>query len=455
MSSLRTAVRWVCLRACFVAIAGPALLGLSDRAPQQGHAAAPAPAVAVAKGAVDSPAPGPRDHAVARLGVDSWHQAGIRGRGVKVAILDSGFHDYRTFLGNALPANVAVKSFRRDGNLEARDSQHGILCADVIHTIAPDAQLLFANWEPDRPESFLKAAQWAKEQGAKVISCSIIMPSWSDGEGGGDVHAALAKIVGGDMLFCASAGNLAQRHWSGAVNPDADGFHQWTPDCKDNAVIPWGDERVSVELYGPSCRDLELQVLDSATGTVLGRCRAGLENSQCGCCNAVVRFQPRAGQQYVARVRRPNAETSDKSAAFHIVVLGGGLQETTAAGSIPFPGDGKAVHAIGAVDSGDQRLSYSSCGSNSALPKPDFVAAIPFPSAWREKPFAGTSAAAPQAAALAALVWALHPAWTAAQISQYLAGQARDLGPIGHDCETGHGLLHLPAIETPFQNIKR
>src|SRR5262245_15461904 len=33
-----------------------------------------------------------RDRHLARLGVDRWHAAGHRGRGVKVAILDSGFH---------------------------------------------------------------------------------------------------------------------------------------------------------------------------------------------------------------------------------------------------------------------------------------------------------------------------------------------------------------------------
>src|SRR5438105_13726504 len=37
------------------------------------------------------------------LGAASWHQAGWRGRGVTVAILDSGFRGYRQELGKALP----------------------------------------------------------------------------------------------------------------------------------------------------------------------------------------------------------------------------------------------------------------------------------------------------------------------------------------------------------------
>src|SRR5262249_1612196 len=156
----------------------------------------------------------------AQLGIDRWHAAGYRGRGVKVAILDSGFRGYRQQLGKALPACVTVHSFRRDGNLEARNSQHGILCGEVIHTLAPEAELLFANWEPRRPDRFLEAVRWARKQGARIISCSVIMPGWSDGEGGGEVHQALAHILGGgtgrrDVLCFASAGNTAQRTWSG------------------------------------------------------------------------------------------------------------------------------------------------------------------------------------------------------------------------------------------------
>src|SRR5207253_1788777 len=70
---------------------------------------------------------------LARLGVDQWQAAGYRGQGVKVAILDSGFRGYRAFLGKGLPTRVTVRSFRNDANLEAKDSQHGILCGEVVH----------------------------------------------------------------------------------------------------------------------------------------------------------------------------------------------------------------------------------------------------------------------------------------------------------------------------------
>src|SRR5438477_11263021 len=65
-----------------------------------------------------------------RMNVPAWHQGGTRGKGVKVAVLDTGFQGDRDHLGKALPAAVLARAFRLDGQLEARASQHGILCGE-------------------------------------------------------------------------------------------------------------------------------------------------------------------------------------------------------------------------------------------------------------------------------------------------------------------------------------
>lgn len=387
-----------------------------------------------------------------RLGVTRWHADGFRGRGVKVAILDSGFRGYRQFLGKVLPARVQARSFRQDGNLESRDSQHGILCGEVLHAIAPEAELLLANWEADHPDSFLEAIRWARQQGARVVSCSLIMPSWSDGEGGGEINQALARIVGsgqaaGDLLFFASAGNTAQRHWCGLVNLDSEGYHQWRPGQVFNGLTPWGEDRVAVELYGPNVGDVELMVRDAVTGEPMpaaGFRGLSQEFPQSRCM--VVRFLPRSKRKYEVAVRCPPGVALPRAASFHLVVLGGHLSISTSQGSICFPADSPAALAVGAVDREGRRLHYSSCGPNSKLPKPDFVAEVPFPSLWRNRAFAGTSAAAPQAAGIAALIWSRYPHWNAHQVRQAMRQASRDLGPVGHDHETGHGLITLPGL---------
>ena len=122
----------VCLGACF-ARSSPlaprlfllaALLTLAALEVASNHASVPlSPGLAPLVGAApDNPPVRERAECLSVLGVDRWHQMGFRGQGCKIAILDSGFRGYRDFLGKGLPANVLAHTFRKDGNLEARDS---------------------------------------------------------------------------------------------------------------------------------------------------------------------------------------------------------------------------------------------------------------------------------------------------------------------------------------------
>jgi hypothetical protein len=57
------------------------------------------------------------------------------------------------------------------------------------------------------------------------------------------------------------------------------------------------------------------------------------------------------------------------------------------------------------------------------------------------QPFFGTSAAAPHAAAIAALLWSYAPGLSAAQIRTVLTGTALDITPAGVDRDTGYGIV--------------
>jgi subtilisin family serine protease len=283
--------------------------------------------------------------------------------------------------------------------------------------------------------------RWAVRNGAKILTCSIIMPTWSDGEGAGPIHAELTKILGdgthpGDALFFACAGNTADRHWCGRFHDGGQGYHSWGRGI-DNPLIPWNEGRVSVELCADQEADLELSVYDASTGRDVQR--SCLQKGDYR--TAVVRLSPRSGASYQVRVRAIGERTA---ARLHLFVLGGSLRQSRQLGSIPFPGDGPEVMTVGAVERNGRRAPYSSCGPNSPWPKPDLVATVPFASRFRPRPFGGTSAAAPQAAGLAAILWSRHPDWTARQVRQALCASAHDLGPRGHDWETGHGLICLP-----------
>jgi len=394
---------------------------------------------------------------LALLGVDRWQHTGYRGQGIKIAILDTGFRGYRDQLGKTLPTRVVTRCFRDDGNFEAKNSQHGILCAEAVHALAPDAELLLVTWEPDSSERFLEAVRWAKDAGARIISCSILMPSWSDGEGGGDFHQKLRQILQGsdegalrsasrlnssqssETLFFACAGNTAQRHWMGAFHAGTDGFHEWQPGQTVNNLRPWSSERVSVELYGRNATHYEITVRDEK-GEEVSRSKAlfGISGP-----SIAARFTPDSQSTYQVRVRLKQG----KPGSFHLAALGGTLSTVTSQGSVACPADGPEVIAIGAVTSTGRRLDYSSCGQESHSLKPDFVAPVPFPTTVRSQAFTGTSAAAPQAAALAAVLWSRHPQWTGQQVRAGLVQFAHDVGRPGPDCETGYGMIALP--DTP------
>ena len=62
----------------------------------------------------------------------------------------------------------------------------------------------------------------------------------------------------------------------------------------------------------------------------------------------------------------------------------------------------------------------------------------------------GTSMAAPQVAAAAALIWGHSPGLTAAQVAQILKTTATDIGSAGIDSETGYGALNIEAALAPI-----
>ena len=385
--------------------------------------------------------------AVASLGVPDWHKAGHTGKGVKVAVLDSGFRGYRLAQGVVLPTALEMKSFRKDGLLDARESQHGILCGEIIHHIAPSSEMLIANWEAEQPAAFLDAVRWARDRGARIISCSVIMPSWSDGEGGGSVHEQLRLALGSgdkstDCLLFASAGNTALRTWSGPCNPDIHGWHQWTRGHAENTLRPLSSDRISVEVTNRGDAGYELVILDTTKKLEVARAKSlRVEGSMV----AIIRFEPTSGHRYAVKLRPLDQTKAEKPGTIHLTVLGGKLGTATKAGSIPFPADGPEVVAVGAVDERGRRHSYSSCGPITGCLKPDLVASVPFPSLWRpDQPFSGTSAASPQAAGLAALLWSKNPTWTANQVRAALRKAAKKAGS-SHCTETGHGTIRMPS----------
>ena len=361
--------------------------------------------------------------------VARWHAAGFTGQQITVAVLDSGFRGYRVHL----PASVEAKSFRTDGNLEPNDSMHGLICADATRRLAPGCDLILANWEPDDPRSFIAAVRWCRQHGARIVSCSLVMPGWSDGRGGGPIHRELREALGDALLF-ASAGNLAERHWTGPFHGRRE--HRWQDAATANEVYPWGTQAVSIELTASSDVRYLLHVRDQ-----FGRDVAeDVPLPHAGPGSRAVRFIPDRTRQYVTSVELIAGTPGE----IRLIALGADLEYSTPRlGCMVFPGDGEKIIAVGAVDERGRRADFSARGHAGESIKPDLVARVPLFTALRETPFRGTSAATPQAAAMAALLWSRDRQLTSREIRARLYDCCVDVGEPGPDADTGRGLPGL------------
>jgi subtilisin family serine protease len=379
------------------------------------------------------------------LGVTAWHEAGHKGRGIKVLVLDQEFRNYPAALGNILPERVEARSFRFSGNIQATSGGHGIRCAEIVHTLAPEAELLFADWQTDRPQTFLDAVAWARRRGVRIITCSYGMPTWSDGAGGGVVHDRLRDLVGsgskdGDLLFFASAGNRARGHWTGAFRPDDDGYHQWEDGNPINEIRTKSQKPIWVYLYGPSGSRYVLQVYDRTTKTAVTRvvsADVGLQVS-----TVKTSFHALPDHAYELHVWHQAGGTG----RFHVAVKNATLSCSKPGASVAFPADGDEVLAIGALNPDRTRHPTSSFGPAGDVAKPNFMTFFRFTYASGDRSFTGTSAASAEAAGLTAALWSRHPDWSAADVRKALR---RDALPLKVKGETGAGMLHLPKLKQP------
>lgn len=109
--------------------------------------------------------------------------------------------------------------------------------------------------------------------------------------------------------------------------------------------------------------------------------------------------------------------------------------------SIDYPG---GVIAVGAVNNYDNHASFSNSDPYVTVSAPG----VGIYSDYLGSGYAsetGTSQATPHVAGLAALIWAKHPEYTAAQVEYVITSTAVDLGPIGQDDDFGWGRIDVQA----------
>ena len=170
-------------------------------------------AVSAARGVEQVRAPyaaftlGTESEGIESVEADAWHTAGAKGSGAKVAIIDLGFAGLagRQSAGE-LPAGLTTVDYC--GGSMGAPEEHGTAVAEIVHEMAPDAQLYAIC--VDSEVDLANASAYAKAHGITIVNHSVGWYNTSRGDGTGaagtpDAIVAAARADG--ILWVNSAGN--------------------------------------------------------------------------------------------------------------------------------------------------------------------------------------------------------------------------------------------------------
>ena len=411
---------------------------------------------------------------VARAEATAWHAAGLRGQGVRIAVIDGGFQGYTAKIGSELPASVVVKNFvdgQPDAEVDAT-TPHGTACAEIVHDIAPSAQLYLIKIATDIDLD--QAVSYAISQGVDVISTSLTFLNITPGDGTGRFAAMADRARAAGILWTTAAGNYRETHWSGtSTDGDNDNLHEYAPGVEVNVFGPGNGSAYQIPagvVLSPALRwddwtevrqDFRLLLLryNGATFDVVASANS-----------------PQTGLPGQRPTERLNYITTGSAAIYGVAIqrISGTrpvflnlltpnreLDRRVTAMSLGDLADVPGVLTVGAVtiNTPFPAADYSSEGpttgpggaANGGQRKPDIAAFAGVSTAtYGTRSFNGTSAATPHVAGAAALVSNRYPTFGPDAIRFHLEEMAVDQGPACADTRYGFGrlLLRLPGQPT-------
>lgn len=353
---------------------------------------------------------------VAEIGAPHLHAQGVDGSDIKVGVLDVGFIGARGLLGSELPADTQMRAFvgstSGGGDLN-NGTAHGTACAEIVHDVAPGAQLYLAN--AATPTELEAAIRWMRDEGVSIISHSVGW-FWGPGDGTGDIVDLVRGAIDSEMLWVNAVGNQAQGFWGGPfLDADFDGTHEFDA-AGDSSITDQLVERATDYVWvltwdrWPYSHDLgfemdlyengELMATSEQATTPEGYAYRELFHTT---------SLPRSTVDLVIR-----RKTGVEGANLRLFRLDNRpiSEHGTTAGSYVIPADAEEVLSVGAYSlSGDTPVleEFSSRGPTPAgVSKPE-ICALDQVTTHTTAPFSGTSAACPHVAGAVALLYDAAP----------------------------------------------
>jgi hypothetical protein len=428
---------------------------------------------------------------------DATHRAalaratyGVSGAGVRIGVISDGVtHLAASRISGDLGAVTVLPG--QEGN-----GDEGTEMLEIIHDLAPDAQLYFAT-------GFGSLSGFAQNiRNLQAAGCTIIVDDvgypyespFQDGQvgtsptNGGILAQAVKDVAAAGVLYFSAAGNNGNQNdgtsatWEGdfvdggavQIEGTPGRIHNFgglnynplhiTPTEVDTLSLFWADP------LGASANDYDLFVFNSAGTVVLGHSM----NRQNGTQDPYESIKGNFARDMLVVVVKVSGNARFLHVdmvhnAFHFSTSGGtrGHAATTAPNSFgvaatpaqtpgPYPSAFGVFNKIETFSSdGPRRIFFAANGTpltpgnfsstgGQVLQKPDFTAAdgVSVTGAGGVQPtFYGTSAAAPHAAAIAALVKSRNMNQTATQVRTALFSSAVDIEAAGIDRDSGVGII--------------
>ncbi len=408
------------------------------------------------------------------INAPAWHAAGLRGAGVRVAIIDTGFTGYQNLIGSELPNSIIVRNFASGSIQDVEgNTNRGAAVAEVIHDIAPQASFYLIRVET--PDDLKKAIDWLVTQPVDIINTSMGWLNVSPGDGTGFFAELVQKVVNKGIFWVTAGGDLRQFHWGGTgtfyisapgyppslhytgggdvfyfdkrinQNEAIEGFLRWDD---------WENHNQDYDLYLFHWDALQNKWIFVANSTNLQN--GSYEQTP----TEQIQIKAPATAIYGFMIFKINSTRDDVYfELFTNIQPNNSLTPQRNAGSLPNLADVADIFTVSAVNIDPPFLQepYSSEGPTNGpggsgehgLLKPDIAAyANITTTTLGMKGFTGTAAAAAQVSGAVALIKNAARTYTPGQIKWYLESRAIDLGEPGKDFVYGSGRLSLgdPAV---------
>ncbi|MBN2002651.1 MAG: S8 family serine peptidase [Anaerolineae bacterium] len=401
--------------------------------------------------------------ALDEIGASEYHAHGYRGAEIRVAVIDDGFDGWQSRVAaGELPDAVVTRQFFIDGRqtrkLSPQRGSHGVACAEIIHDIAPEAQLYLI-----QVESFVgtlaPVLDYLQNEHVQIVSISMSTFPQGRGDGHGNlgtppaaVYERLAQARREGLLIVKSAGNYAQQHYAGSFSDlDGDGWHEFDATSGDEsmALRTYRDGDFQFYLNWDGTGAYELHLFD-IMGREIGRSAPMAAGS--GYAAAGLTVADLTSGLY--RLKIGGDGPGDPQLG--LFVIGEGLtmmEHHLAQGSLGAPADSPDVLTVAAANVSNGILVASSSQGPTAdgRIKPDITAYVNVSVSTDEagtRRFYGTSAAASQVAGMAALLAGLpgNSGIQPDELQRLLLDSAADRGLLGADNAWGAGIAQLPPL---------